>query len=253
MSNRHGQAITWGTTTAPHIFTGKCTSYSYRKMLQRQVHDDEAGENVAITLHSKKAEVSFSAEVTSGSTDFLDLTGSAALIVVAGVTGGSLLASRVVETWRLQQRKTAQITATHYPDFTSTGSSAAINASAFTPDQSGIGINYPGGLLIYGTYGVTHGQGVVHGLTIEQQLTIAEDDPSPAGTILGAQTHGYMRTIQLDLLATGTIPDVGTVLTFTAGPANSADYRIESAEIRFEDKRGKMFAIGGVWIPPFTT
>jgi hypothetical protein len=251
--NRYGQAITWSTIAAPHLFTGFCTSYSYREQVQRQLMDDEGGDNVALALHSKKAELNFSANITSESTDFLDLSAGAA-ITVTGISAGVVLATRAVESWRLGQRKTASVSATHFPDMVQASPvTAGTDLDAVTPASQAQAFVYPGGQLIYGTAGLTHAVGIVHEFSIEQQLTITEDEPSPAGTILGAAAHGYLRTIRLGLLSTGAIPAVKSVLTVSGAPDHAADYRIESAELRFEDKRGKMFDIGAVWIPPFSS
>ncbi len=251
--NRYGQAITWSTITAPHLFTGKCTSYSLRDATTRQMFDDEGGDFVATALHSRKGDLNFSAEITNESTDFLDLSAGAA-ITVTGIASGVVLASRAVETWRLQQRKSASVQATWFPDMVEVAPVAAgVDLDAFTPVQGGLGsILYPGGVVVLGTNGLTHLSGVVHGLIITQELTITEDEPSPVGTILGAATHGYMRTIQLDLLSTAAAPANRTVLTITGAPGHGADYRIESVDTRFEDKRGKMYAINAVWIDPFS-
>jgi hypothetical protein len=253
--NRYGQNLTWGTINAPHLFTGKCTGYTYRDATTRQLYDDEAGDHVALALVMRKAALNFSAEVTDGSTDFLDLSAGAA-VTATGISAGVVLASRAVETWRLNQRKSASVQATHYPDMVHTGTPATAGTTldAFTPDQSALStIVQPGGKVIYSTVGLGHAAGVVHGLTIEQQLTITEDDPSPDGKILGAATHGYLRTIRLELLLSpaATPPAVRSTLALTGAPTHAANYRIEAAEPIFGDKRGKMYAIDAVWIPPF--
>lgn len=250
--NRYGQSITWSTPTAPHPFTGVCTSYSEREGLQEQLIDDEVGDNTALVLHSKKTDISFDARVTDGSTDFLDLSAGAAL-TLSGFNSGIVLCRRAVERWVLEQPKTASIQATHYPDIAqATPAEVGTDLDAFTPDQSALSIVYPGDVLIYGTYGISHASGVVHGLTIEQILQITEDEPSPVGTILGAASHGYMRRIELDLLATGSKPAVGSVLTLTGAPSHGSDYRITSSEKKFATKRGMMYAVAAVWISPFT-
>lgn len=247
--NRYGQSITWGTVSAPHIFTGECTGYTARSVAQRQLEDDEAGDIDALILHSQKTEISFDAKVRSGSEDFLDLSAGAS-ITVSGISSGTVLASRAVERWQLGQPKTASVTATHYPDVTGGDGESAGELSAFTPAQTGLGIVTPGSVLIYGTYGLTHASGVVHGLTIEQILELTEDDPSPAGTILGVVAHGYLRTIQLELLATGALPAVGSTLAITGAPDHAGGYKIESAEKKFASKRGMMYSVSAVWVPP---
>jgi len=251
--NRHGQSITWGTLTAPRLFTGKTKRYSYNPAVTKQFHTDEGGDKFAYTPHSLKAEIDFEAMVTADSSDFLDLSTGAA-IVIAGVDGGQILASRATETWRLGQAKTASVQATHYPDMpASDGGAAGTTLSAFTPDQSASQIVRPGGRLIYSTIGLTHAAGVVHGLTLDQILEISPDDDSPDGKILGATDHGYERNIRLELLAKGDLPAIDSVLTIGGAPAHANDYRISDAQLSFEDQRGKMYVIQAVWISAFTT
>ena len=262
--NHYGQSITWGTVAAPHLFTGVCTGYSYREGRQRQLDDDEAGELRVLIQHSRKAEISFDAKVTDESDDFLDLSGGAAITITGVNPPGLVLVRRAVERWSLGQPKTASVQATFYPDITENTTPLADTLSAFTPDQSAFfgatplsqAIITPGNKLIYGTRGMTMpgtpAIGIIHELEISQELTIAEDEVSPAGTILGAATHGYLRTIRLRLLATGAIPTSGSELTINSAPNHAADYRIESAEVSFASRRGKMFDISAVWIPPFT-
>lgn len=250
--NRYGQSITWSTIDAPHLFTGICTRYSYRDARQRQLDDDEAGDNRALIQHSQKAEIDFEAKVTGSSTDFLNL-GAGGAITVDGIESGVILVRRAVERWVLQQPKTASIQATHYPDMVQADPAlAGVDRSAVTPDQSELGIVTPGGVLIYGTSGLTHAEGVVHELELTQELQITEDDPSPAGTILGAASHGWLMSLRLRLLATGDIPATGTTLNITGAPGAAANqFRIESADTLYEGKRGMMYEIGALWIPPF--
>jgi len=254
--NRYGQPITWGTTSAPHLSTGICTGYNYDKQAQEQLETDEGGENVALILHSQKADISFDARVTSGSTDFLNLGTAGAAIVIAGINDGDnscILIRRAVERWALGQSKTISIQGTHYPAMiqaTPTLANAAL--SAFTPDQTALGIVYPGGVMKYGTFGLSYTNAVVHMFEIIQSLEITEDDVDPTGAILGAATHGYKREANVDLLIkTGfTVPTVGNVLTVTGAPTHATNYKIKSVRQTFADKRGEMYAVGAVWIPP---
>lgn len=251
--NRYGQAISWSTPNAPHVFTGICTNYRYNPTVQSQLDEDESGDNRAIIQHSKKAELSFEAKITEDSTDFLDLSAGAMITVTGTPAGGVILARRAIERWVLQQPKTASVEAIHFPVMSDSGAVAAgVDLDAFTPDQSALGIVTPGGSLIYGTHGMTHGSGVLHELEIAQELTITEDDPSPAGTLLGAAAHGYLRRIRMMLLATGTRPAVEATLALTGAPDHAADYKIESAPEVWSSKRGKMYEVTAIWIPPFT-
>jgi hypothetical protein len=248
--NRYGQAITWGPLSAPQLFTGDIVSYSYR---DAETDEELPGvsEIAAIAFHSRKATLNFESEITKGSTDFLDLSSTAAAIAVSGIEAGTVLVSQVVEKWALNRRKSASIMATHYPDIVSSGGLANKELDAFTPDQSELGIVLPGQNLIYGTFGLTHLSGIVHELTLTQTLKITEDDPSPAGKILGAATHKYKRTLSMLLLATGEPPAVRSVLNISGAPDHALNHRITSVDLRFEREKGKMYAIEGVWIPAF--
>jgi hypothetical protein len=248
---RYGQTlIAWSTVAAPHLFTGTCTAYSYGEQLQRLLDEDEAGENRALIQHSHKAAVNFEAKVTDGSTNFLDLSAGAS-ITIAGINTGVVLASRAVERWTLNQPKTASVQATHYPDMAAgAGAAAGITNSAYTPVQALAFVL--GGKIVYGTSGLTQASGVIHGLTLTQELTIVEDEPSPAGTILGAVGTGYLRTIQLEILATAAAPVVGAQLVLGGGLAMGSDYQVETAEPKYTSKRGLMYSVGAVWIPPLT-
>jgi len=251
--NRYGQSLTYGPLTAPQLFTGDIRSYSLRDAVTSQDLDDPSGDITAAAYHSRKAALSFESEITSGSTDFLDLSTGGAIAVSTLPDGAIVLATSVVEKWTLLQRKTGSVSGTWYPDIVQADPVMAGTAlDAFTPDQSALGIVLPAAKVIYSTYGMTHASGILHELTLTQTLQIAEDKPSPDGKILGAATHGYKRTINLLLLATGALPAVKSVLVLTGAPGHAADYRITAAEQKFERLQGKMYSIDAEWIPPFT-
>lgn len=261
---RYGQTITWGTQSAPHAFNGVCTGYSYRMQYQRQLDTDELGENQALILHSRKAEVSFDAKIligTGGTTNFLDLSAGAGVTLgnaaPSGAPSGSVvLARRAVQRWSLGQAATASFQGTHYPDISQSSPmvAGAIDATSFT--TSGVkAVIAPGGKIFWGTspIAVTGSVGIVHMLEITQELQLMEDEPDPTGVILGVAAGGYLRTIHLELLATGAAPAEGTTLSLSSAPANTSNYLIENVEQRFADKRGKMYSISAVWINPMGT
>jgi hypothetical protein len=254
MSNRYGQAITWGTASAPHLFAGDCLSYSYDEELIEQLLDNEAGDQEALSAHSHQAQLAYEAEVTSGSTNFLDLSSDAAAIVVSGISTGVVLCSLAEQRWQLGARATCAINATHFMDITQASPvSAGTSNSAFAPSQSGLSIVTPGSTIIYGTYGMGHASGVLHALTISQHLTIQADDPDPDGTIKGAAAFGYLRRFTAEILAKSTIPAVGSTLALTGSPPAMAasNYKILGATPKFVKKKGLMYSLKGVWIPGF--
>jgi hypothetical protein len=259
MGTHYGQSIKFGVLDAPALFTGDNMSFNYRSQTTNDELEDGGSDIAALAMHSLKGDINFSGEVTDGSDDFLDLS-AGAKITVAGSPGGIslssgfILAYEAIEEWNLMRRKNCSVRATHYPDMESgdAGSSAG-TLSAFTPTQS-LDFLFPGSTLIYSTVGLTHAVGLVHQLKVTQTLTITDDEPSPAGKILGAFTSGYKRTISLLLLAkpgSGTIPAVRSVLTIGGAPSHLANYRVSAAEPRFERKKGMMFQLDAIWIPSF--
>jgi hypothetical protein len=251
---RYGQTlIGWGTPAAPQIATGNVTSYSLRDAVTRQLIEDMVGEKVAAAVHSRKGLLQWSARVVAGSTNWLDLSAGAAL-TVSTISGGVTLATRAVERWVLGQPKTISIDANWYPAMTQASPTmAGITNSAFTPTQTGLTVLSPGASLIYGTFGMTQSTGIIHGLTLTQILEITADDPDPSGGILGAASHGYMRELELELLATAAAPAVNSTLVLTNGPTMTANFQVESVEPKYQEKRGVMYSIKAFWIPPFTS
>lgn len=256
--NRYGQSLlAWSTIAAPRPCTGIPTSYSYRLHSQRQLEDNESGDNVALIQHSTKAEIAFDARVTVGSTDFFNLGTAGAALVLNGVNNSDnsvIVITRAVERWALGQSKTISVQATHYPDMIQAGAALANKGlSAFTPDQAALGIVAPGGVMRYGTFGLNYTSAVVHMLELTQELQITEDEPSPDGKILGCATHGYLRSLNLELLVkTGfAAPRIGDVLAIDGAPAHASNYKIESVDQRLSEKKGEMYSVGAVWIPPF--
>ena len=246
-----GQNILWGTAAAPHFFTGNCTSYSLRDAVTKQLIDGEDGAYFAAVLHSRKAEVNFSAKITSGSTNGLDLS-AGPLISVSGISGGALLCSRFREEWQLGQPKTASAQATWYPDLDPTnGASAGTTNTLYTPDQSGLTIITPGNPIIYGTYGFTHAAGVLHSLTLEQEWTLNDEEPSPDGKLLNVSVVKYMQSVTARILALDDPPAVGSQLNITGGIGEMNNHKIESVTTEFQDQRGMMYAVNAFFINPF--
>jgi hypothetical protein len=260
MSNHYGQSIKYGVLDAPALFTGDNMSFSYRDNTTADDQENGGSDIAAIALHSRKGDLQFSGEVTSGTTDFLDLSAGAKIAVAAEIGGidltpGFILAYEAVEEWNLLRRKTASVRAFHYMDGESddVGASAGTR-TAFTPAAQNLDFLFPGNTLIYSTVGITHAAGLVHQLRITQQLTITDDEPAPNGKLLGAFASGYKRTLSLLLLAKpadAAIPAPKSVLTFSNAPTYAANYRVISAEPRMERKKGMMFSIEAVWIPAF--
>lgn len=261
MGHHYGQNITYGVLGAPALFTGDKMTFSYREQQTGDDLEDGGSDFTAMAIHSKKGELEFEGEVTSGSTDFLDLS-PGPRITVAGspgginLTSGFILAYNAVEEWNLLRRKTASVRAYHYPEGEIQGGDQGENAgalSAFTPTQA-LDCLFPGNTLIYSTQGFTHASGLVHQVRVTQEWQITDDDPSPDGKLLGAFASGYKRTLSLLLLGkpkNAAIPATRSVLTLEGAPAHMQNYRVLSAQPRLTRKKGMMFQIEAAWIPGF--
>lgn len=256
MSN-YGQAVTFSTGSAPHLCAGVCLNFRTKDNLVRQMEDAEDGAILAAIQHSRTVDFSFDVKFTDASTDFPDLSGGAK-ITLAGLeteatatgatAGGCSLISRAVETWRTGQSKTGSIAGTYYPNVSPSGGAAIATLSAFTPVQS-IGGLHPAAKLKWGTSGMTHGAGVLHGLTLTQELQLLPEEVSPAGTILSVFTANYMRTLHLEILplTSGTAPLNGTTLTVIGAPSHAAGFRIENVEQTREIRGRKMLRCEAFW------
>ena len=262
MSQHHGQAITYGVLGAPALFTGDNMSFGYSDKVTVDDLEDGGSDIAAMALHSRKGEINFEGEVTSESTDFLDLSTGARIVMTGSpggidLTSGFILAHEAVEEWDLLKRKRCSVRATHYPDAPADAAGAAgVAMSAFVPDQSSIDFLFPGSTLIYSTVGFTHASGLVHQVKLTQTLQITDDEPSPDGKLLGAFVSAYKRTLSLMLLAKPTdavIPEPRSILTLTGAPDRMKNFRVISAEPRMERKKGMMFSIEAAWIPALGT
>jgi hypothetical protein len=256
MSN-YGQLVTFSTGSAPHLCSGVCLNFRTKDNLVRQIEDGEDGAILAGMQHSRTVDFSFDVKFTDASTDFPDLSSGAAITLAGLLTaaqeagaasGGTALMSRAVETWRIGQAKTGSISGTYYPNTVQASPAAAGTLTAFTPAQS-LGGLHPAGRIKWGTSGMTHGAGVLHGLTLTQELQLLPEEVSPAGTILSVFTANYMRSIQLEILAltSGTPPANGTILTVTGAPSHATGFRLENVEQSREIRGRKMWRCEAFW------
>jgi len=261
--NHYGQLVTYSTGSAPKICSGVCLNFRAHDKFTKQIEDGEDMTILATMLHSRQVDFSFDVKFTDASTDFPDLGSAGAAIVIAAAggktaltaevqvfgaaSGGTSLISRAVETWRIGQPKVGSITGTYFPEVVQASPALAGTLTAFTPEQSLTGL-HPAGKLIWGTSGLT-GYGVVHGMTLTQELTLEPDEVSPAGTILGVRTGNYQRMIGLEILAiTGTPPPQnGAVLTVTGAPSHGSGFRLENVEQTREIKGRKMYSANAFW------
>ena len=255
--NNYGQLVTFSTGSAPHLCSGTCRNFRAGDKFANQIEEGEDFSILASMLHSRQVDFSFDVTFTNTSTDFPDLSSGSAIVLTAlntetalfgAATGGTSLMSRAVETWRIGQAKTGGITGTYFPDCVQGSPAAAGTLTAVTPTQSLAGL-HPASKLVWGTSGLTHGAGVVHGLTLTQELALDPDPVSEDGKIKGVRTGNYMRRIALEIMAltSGTAPTNGATLIITGAPSHASGYRLENVEQTREIKGRKMYSANAFW------
>lgn len=247
----YGKPITWGTASFPKLFTGVTEDFSYKEAMRQSEEPDENSEIDAFIWDNLVADIDFSARITSGSTNFLDLsTGLKIAITNDAITGGFVLCSEAIEKWTLGAKKTASLKARHYPNTTDVvGGPSAGTLSAYTPGTGSPGsgvIVRPAGKVLWSTSGLSVTYGTVAELSLAQRWTLKEEDDGDGniGTIIASK---YMRTIDLKVTATGDRPPVGTILSIDGAPAHAVGYQITRSELigRIEDK--KAYQLSAVW------
>lgn len=252
MFQQYGTALTWSTVGAPHPFGGIAEDYSYNDAFQETPVDGES-EIAALVHHARKGVIAFNATTTDASVNFLDLSVGVKL-TLSNITAGIILATQAVEAWTLGQPKKLSLNANHYPDMTDTAGTAAGTLSAVTPAAptgSGIIIR-PAGKVIFSTAGLSHESGIIQALTITQQVKLA-DQEDELGKLIAAFISNYMRTIDLDLVTTGTRPLPDTVLVIAGAPDNAANYVISSSEEAYRKGDKKTYKVKATWIPALAT
>jgi hypothetical protein len=252
MSYQYG-ILRWGTINAPEIFSGELMSYRFRKLLQEQLEEDAAGENMALILDRPRGELDFEVKITNDSTNFVNLASGAAIAVSgeADLTGGVVLCESAVEEWAIGRAKMATVRAIHYPDVVQASPASVGTLNAFTPSQAGLNIVTPANKIVYGTYGLGHASGIPQSLRLEQRWQLSDGEPTPDGRIVGVLASGYQRRITLEMLSTGGLPVVGATLTITGAPAHAANYKITNAEKMYRTRTAERYRVEALWLPLF--
>jgi hypothetical protein len=100
---------------------------------------------------------------------------------------------------------------------------------------------------------MTNAAGLLQALTLTQEVEITDAPPNPDGTLSACYTHGYKRTVEVEILATSTAPVKGAALTITGAPAFAAGHIINEVETLMETARGMLYRAKATWIPPFAS
>jgi hypothetical protein len=249
----YGTAVTFGTLAAPALFTGITKRWSLDDAVTEQLHQNMAGAMRAYSPHSRQRRFDFAAEVTSGSTDFLDLSSEAGAVVISDVDGTSLV-EYCDEYWVSLAAKMCAIRGVNLPDTVlGSGTRAGVALSAFTPDQTSGELALPGTDIIYSTVGLTHAAGEVHSLRLSQHLTARPGKTSPDAKIKHGHSFGYLRRIEIEILvvANAAKPAVNSALAMATGTSRMANYRVQRSSDAYEFLGERMYRVGAIWIPPF--
>lgn len=249
---QYGVGLQWSTLGADKPASCILDSYNYRDAFQQHEDDDEGGNLAVLTLHGRKGEIDFGGTITDASTDLPDLS-AGARIDLSSLSVGTVLCRTLVEEWSIGASKKFSGNATHYPDVTGGDGADAGTLNGFTPTQAGPRI-HPGGKIIWSTAGLSHAEGIVQRLRIEQTLSLTEQ-VDEAADIVHVTAHKYLRRISLEILAGSAAdrPDPDTALVVAGAPAHAANAIITDAGSRWQKAQGKMFSVEAIWFPGIST
>ena len=223
-----GSAIKWSTLNARHPVAGVCESWSYKAQRRGTKVSKETGDRAAMIRDILKAEFRYTARVDGTSTDFLDLS-TGPVITISGITSGVVCALKAVERWQIGANpKKIEVSGNHYPlALTVAEGSTASRITAITPTQTSLAaLVTPGDELVYGTSGLSHGSGILVAMTLTQAWSIGLEQPNEDGDICGVIINDFIKTIELEMAASGDPPEEQTRLDVAGAPDHAVGFRI---------------------------
>ena len=245
----YGKQIKWSTVGAPNPAGGFCENYSYQERKSQDDHEDDAGDHGATVTHDKIGAISFGTKLTSDAQIPVLGEDGACKIAITGISTGGVLLSQVVETWGLKAPRRLSVSATHFPDLASGGSTSAADLDDM-PELTSPPIVFPGGKLAWGTKGVASALGIVQALTITQ--TVRLTPYSEEGKIVAVIASLFQMTFNLKVLAlsTATRPATDAELTLSTAPERfKTGNFITDASEAFRGTDGVLFDVNARWAP----
>jgi hypothetical protein len=246
----YGTALNWSTLNSPKPCGGIAENYTYRDSYANvgEVEDEDL-ELAAVALTGQFGDISFDGTVTDDTTDLPDLS-EGAKIAITGLATGTVLLTELVERWAINQAKTFNARASHFPKVVGGSGASAGSFSGVSPTQTVAPIIRPGGKVVWGTKGLTSSLGIVQSLVITQSLKLSPEMDEAGDTVFVAAS-GYRRRIQLEVLALAaqSAPALNATLTVGGAPAHGSGAFNVSVERKFTKGKGVIYTVDGLWAP----
>jgi hypothetical protein len=234
--------IKFSTVDAPNPIGGICESFSYKTA--DQVEKIMGVEDlVAVILHGRKGEISFSSTPEGGVTSLVVRAGNE--LTITGVSGGKILVTQSSARWQRGSAMTMEAQATHYPDLGASGE-GDITQGSITLTRLAGPLQLPANKVWWGVEGIEGPlAGIVQSCSISESVQVQEEEDKD-GKITMLALYGYEATATIEMLTNAAKPELGEELDLFGG------FRITSSEYKFQKQQMRSVVIEGLLIPGLT-
>lgn len=246
----YGSNISFSTVGATQPIAGICENYSYK--LQEKLDEIiSVGEIGALISHGKMAKLGFSSTPPATVTA-LGVRAGAALAITGdeNITSGLVLVTNSGAKWQRGQPMNMSAQANHYPDMPAGAPfGTAVNGTIVLSNPN-TAIQLPTNKVWWSVDGLTAVvDGIVQSCSIDESVQIQEEEGSGdlIGKIIAAIIHTYKATASMEVLTSGSIPDLGSTLEAFGS------FRVQDAEVKFTKGNLRSILVNGILVPGVTS
>lgn len=238
-------SIKFSTVDAPASVKalGICENYNYKSSNQVfEIMDETA--LAGIVLHGAKGEISFSVTPGAGVTALNPRAGSE--ITVTGISTGKVIVPSVSAKWTRGQPMTMDVTATHYPGVSATGS-GSVTPGSITLDRTGGALVLPTDKVWFSVVGLASPvAGIVQSCSISEAVQVQEE-ADPDGVIVALALYGYKANVTMEFLSTVALTDA----SLAAGESLDAfgGFTITGSEEKLSKNGARTISVEGILLP----
>ena len=241
----YGSNITYSTVGSPKPISGICENWDY-KLSEQLAEIMSEGEIAALVSHGIKAACSFSS-TPPGNVTALGVRAGAELSI-SSISTGKVLVSTSDAKWQRGQPMVMSAQATHFPDLAAggTGSIAVADLVLSNPNTA---IQLPTGTLWWSVDGLTPVvPGIVQSCSISESVQFQEEEGSEdkIGKIVAVVIHGYKANASMEVLSSGSIPDIGSTLEAFGS------FRVKDAQVKATKGAQRLIMVEGILVPGVT-
>ena len=242
----YGSNITYSTVGSPQPITGICENWDY-KLSEQLAEIMSEGEIAALVSHGIKGAISFSS-TPPGNVTALGVRAGAELSI-SSINTGKVLVSTADAKWQRGQPMVMSAQATHFPDLTgdATGSITLATLDLSNPDTA---IQLPTGKVWWSVDGLAPVvPGIVQSCSISESVQFQEEEGSEEniGKIVAVVVHGYKVNASMEVLTSGSLPDIGSSLEAFG------TFRVKDASVKATKGSQRLIMVEGILVPGVTS